>query len=117
MSPCGSSVYVIREWPSDFSAGLSWCCHVRTSRRGGSISTTSPLSTTRPSGAISFHDAPFFQAQSCQVSTQYLRVNSGSVRACQSFSGVVRMYVTYTKRDSAIGLSFELLLEVGEGRQ
>src|SRR5262245_23562952 len=117
MSPCGSSRYVSREWPSDAAPGVRWCCQLTTSFRGGSISRTSPLSATRPSGAMIFHDAPFFQAHSCQVSHQYLRVNSGSVRAFQSLSGVVRMYVTYAKRDSAIGLSFELLFEVGEGRQ
>ena len=90
-SPCGSSVQVIRESPSSRSSGLNSLRHLSTSRRPGSISTTSPLSPTRPSGIISRHEAPGVHSDSCQVSTQYCRVNSGSIRACQSFSGVVRM--------------------------
>ncbi len=45
----------------------------------------------RPSGIISFQEAPFSHLQSCQVPAQYWRVNSGAVSARQSFSGVVRM--------------------------
>src|SRR5262245_55684132 len=37
--------------------------------------------------------------------------------ACQSFFGVVRIYVTYTKRESAISFSFELSLEFGQDPQ
>src|SRR4051812_14751259 len=85
--------------------------HDNTSRFSGSISNTSPASPTRPSGIINFHESPIFQPQSCHVATQYCRVNSGSRSACHNFAGVVRIYVTYTKRDSAIELSFQVFLE------
>jgi hypothetical protein len=60
----------------------------------GSASKTSPLSATSPSGFTIRHDEPGFQSDSWRVPHQYCLVNSGSVSACQSFSGVVRMYVT-----------------------
>ncbi len=68
--------------------------HLSTSLRCGSISTTSPVSATRPSGIISRHVAPGFHSQSCHVSFQNRRVNSGSISACHNFSGLVRIYVT-----------------------
>ena len=49
------------------------------------------VSATRPSGIMMRQAAPCFHSHSCQVSAQYWRVNSGSISACQSFSGVVRM--------------------------
>ena len=49
------------------------------------------VSPTRPSGIMIRHGAPGFHSHSCHVSAQYWRVNSGSISACHSFSGVVRM--------------------------
>lgn len=54
----------------------------------------SPASPTRSSGIMSFQDEPGFQSDSCQVSHQYCRVNSGVARASRSFSGVARIQAT-----------------------
>src|SRR5215813_12355056 len=98
-SSTGLSSTVQREYPSDFSSGLNSLRHLSTNRRGGSTSTISPVSATRPSGKTSRHDAPAFHALSWCMPNQYCLVNSALVSADHNFSGVVRMKVTYTNVD------------------
>jgi hypothetical protein len=45
----------------------------------------------RPAGVLIFQAAPGVHSDSCHVAAQYWRVNSGSINARHSFSGVVRM--------------------------
>src|SRR5579863_10247135 len=89
--PKVSSSIVQYESPSALSSGLSWCCQRITSRRGGSASTISPASVTRPSGYTFFHEEPTVHWLSQWLPNQYCFMNCASVSADHSFSGVVRM--------------------------
>src|ERR1700677_5012420 len=76
---CGSVSNHQREYPSSFNSGLNWFCHFSTSRLGGSHSSTSPASATRPSAKIIFQLAPGFHSDSWRMPNQYFWVNSGLV--------------------------------------
>ena len=65
--------------------------HETERRFGGSKMRILPLSPMRPSGIMIFQSDPTFQSETWCVPAQYWRVNSGSMSAVQSFSGVVRM--------------------------
>ncbi len=65
-----------------------------TMRRGGSISTISPVSVRVPSGLAIFQGEPCFQSHSMFVPNQYWRMNCGWVSASHSLAGVARMKVT-----------------------
>src|SRR5690349_18337984 len=67
-----------------------------TSRRGGSTSRMTPESKVLPSSDTYFHGAPAVHSLSQDMPNQYCFMNSVSVSAFHSFSGVVRMKVTYT---------------------
>src|SRR6185312_8852072 len=90
-APLGSSSMVHSDAPSALSSGLSWCCQRITRRRGGSASTISPASVTRPSGCTFFQEEPTVHSLSQWLPNQYFFMNSTSVSADHSFSGVVRM--------------------------
>src|SRR6185312_1787332 len=60
----------------------------------------------------SFHANPGSQSMSRCIPNQYCLMVAGSVRAAQSFSGVVRMYVTYMKVDLFIAITLQKSLEV-----
>src|SRR5512146_1085434 len=93
--PSGSSSMTHSDAPSALSSGFIWCCQRIASRRGGSASTISPASQTWPSPDTSFHGEPAVKALSARMPNQYCSMNFGSVSADHSFSGVVRMEVTY----------------------
>src|SRR5512147_2031262 len=57
-APLGCSSIVQSDAPSALSSGLSWGSQRITSRRGGSASTISPASVTRPSRYTFFHEDP-----------------------------------------------------------
>nr|WP_245632323.1 hypothetical protein [Edaphobacter aggregans] len=63
-SPKGSRSMAQREMPSALSSGESWWRQARTRRRGGSYSTISPESATRPSGSLRDQAEPGFQVVS-----------------------------------------------------
>ena len=74
------------------SSGMNWFCQLSITRRfGGTASRISPVSATRPSESVMLHGDPGFQSHSAFTPNQKRRMKSGSVNACQSFSGVVRM--------------------------
>ena len=59
--------------------------------QSGSASTISPASLTEPSPCTIFHDDPAVHRLSQCTPNQYCFMNSASVSADHSFSGVVRM--------------------------
>jgi hypothetical protein len=89
--PLGSNSIVHRDSPSALSSGLIWCCQRITKRRGGSASTISPSSRIWPSPDTNFHGDPAVHRHSQRMPNQYCFMNSTSVSADHSFSGVVRM--------------------------
>src|SRR5690348_15662009 len=89
--PKGSNCIVQIELPSALSSGLSLFCQRITRRRGGSASTISPASVTRPSGYTFFHEEPAVHRLSQRLPNQYCFMNAASVSADHSFCGVVRM--------------------------
>ena len=89
--PMGSSSIVHCDSPSALSSGLFWCCQRITKRRGGSASTISPASVLRPSGYTNSHEDPAVHRLSQRTPNQYCFMNSTSVSADHSFSGVVRI--------------------------
>jgi len=92
--PLGSSSIVQSDSPSALSSGLLWCCQRITKRRGGWASTISPASKICPPPDTIFHEDPAVHWLSQCMPNQYCFMNSASVSADHSFSGVVRMYVT-----------------------
>src|SRR3990172_24854 len=93
-----ASQYDLPIFKQRLQVGEDSFCQRITIRRGGSISKISPVSNKPRSGWAIFQEAPFFQSHSTVVSNWYWRMSCESVSAFQSLPGVVRMYVTYTKR-------------------
>src|ERR1700722_4189758 len=89
--PLGSSSIVQSDAPSALSSVLFWCCQRITRRLGGSASTISPASRTWPSPDTSVHEDPAVHWLSQCMPNQYCFMNSASVSADHSFSGVVRI--------------------------
>src|SRR5262249_46650286 len=90
--PVGSSSIVQSDAPSALSSGFHSLVQRITRRRGGSASTISPASASRPSGYTSFQEDPAVHRLSQWQPNQYCFMNSASsVSADHNFSGVVRM--------------------------
>src|SRR5215469_13502727 len=89
--PLGSSSIVHSDSPSALRSGLFSCCQRITMRHGGSASTISPESKINPPPDTIFHEDPVVHSLSQYMPNQYCFMNSLSVSADHSFSGVVRM--------------------------
>ena len=91
-SPTGTISQVTRELPSAFTSSLHSAVSVWTRRRGGSASSTSPSPSGPPAAGapISIRE-PGCQSEITAAPKLYLARISGSVIACQTCSGLVRM--------------------------